>query len=264
MKQSLSRFSTNGIWFQADADVFTLDLASGVAMRLTFESRQVNNVIWSHDGRRLGFARLNGMAGWEMRTKSADGSGPDSLLFHAPGGLFTFPECWSPDGRWIIARGSDSNGNMDLWRIPMAGQGAPEIYQRTPGQELNAQISPDGNWMTYVVNENGTTSLYVQSFPTPGSKYQVSFANPSYAGWSAHGDQLIVFDQKGSPSAVAVSTIGGFHQGATHKLFDPASGTFVHDYAAASQRFLTGRFKDVGRSISIEAILNWPALIEKK
>jgi len=244
-------------------DVYTQDLTSGVVTRLTFESRQVSNVIWSRDGHRLAFARLNGTAGWEARVKSADGTGPDSLLFHAPG-LFTFPESWSPDGRWLVARGSDSNGNMDLWRIPMAGQGAPELYQRTPGQELNAQISPDGNWVAYVVVENGTNALYVQSFPAAGSKYEVSATHPGGVLWSERGDELIVFDQKGAPSAIEVSTVGGFHQGASHKLFDPAPATFVSDYAPASQRFLVARLKDVAGASSLEAILGWPALLEKK
>jgi eukaryotic-like serine/threonine-protein kinase len=243
-------------------DLYALELKSGVITRLTFENRLIESPIWSYDGRRIAFARINGSSGWEARVKSADGSEPDSLLFHAPG-LFTFPQSWSRDGRWLVVLGSDSSGDYDLWRIPMAGQGAPELYQRTPGQEQSAAISPDGNWIAYVVNENGANSLFVQSFPTPGSKYQVTTENPVAADWSERGDELIVLDQNGVPSSISMSTTAGFHQGASHRLFVPPPGKFVRDYVPANGRFLLAHLKDRTSRSLLHVIVNWPELVEK-
>ena len=250
-------------------DLYTLDLASGVITRLTFENRSVSDPVWSPDGRSIAFARLMGSAGWEARVKAADGSGPDSLVYHAPG-LFAYPQSWSPDGRWLLAACSDAAGNLALWRLPVAGQGGePEAYQRAPaeaagnpGGAWTASISPDGKWAACTVNESGTRSLYVQSFPSPGSIYQVSVPSPARAVWSERGDELIVVDRNNGVTAIEVSTAGGFHQKASHKLFEPAHGTLVRDYDQTTGRFLLGQTKDRTTLSSLEVILGWPALVK--
>src|SRR4030095_12713008 len=115
--------------------------------------------------------------GWQMFTKASDGTGPESVLFRTPG-FFNYPLDWSRDGRWILARCADNAGDFDLWKIPMDGSGAPSVYQRTPELELVARFSPDGKWIAYVAREGEQQLVYVQSFPDPGTKYQVAIKNP--------------------------------------------------------------------------------------
>ncbi|HUK64974.1 MAG TPA: protein kinase, partial [Dongiaceae bacterium] len=87
------------------ADLYVLDLATGISTRLTFANQSVSAMVWSWDGRRIAFARLSGR-GWETHVKASDGTGPDSLLFHGPG-LFSYPQTWSHDGRWLVVQCSD-------------------------------------------------------------------------------------------------------------------------------------------------------------
>src|SRR5262249_6968243 len=148
-------------------DLYTLDLGSRVSTRLTFSNNMTSNPVWSWDGRRIAFSSGSGARGWEVHVKRLD-SGSDSLVFHGPG-LFSFPQSWSRDGHWLVARCSDSLGNFDLWKIPMDGSAPPEIYERTPENEQSAEISPDGRWVLYGAVSEGKPTLYIQSFPKPGT-----------------------------------------------------------------------------------------------
>jgi len=240
-------------------DLYVLDLKTGVSTRLTFENKSITNIVWSPDGRTLAFARLS--SGWQTYMKSADGAGPDSLLFRGPA-MFTFPESWSNDGRWIVAQCADSSGNRDIWKIPMQGGGRPEVYQRTPASEVGSSFSPDGKWILYQVPEGDGFALYVQSFPTPGSKYQVAIKNPLGAAWSKKGDAILVGAGDNELYSIDVSTTGGFRQGATHRLFRIEAVQVYSGVSPDEQRFLMARFKD-GSSLSrIEVVLNWPLLLD--
>jgi hypothetical protein len=138
------------------------------------------------------------------------------------------------------------------------------VYQRTPGQEQSASLSPDGKWVLYQVTEGDQIPLYVQSFPTPGSKYQVAVKNPAGAAWSKKGDAILVGTlDTNSLLSIDASTAGGFRQGATHRLFRfEAVQSFV-GIAPDEQKFLMGRYKDVSSLSRIEVVLNWPLLLDQ-
>jgi len=245
-------------------DLFVRDLAAGgVSTRLTFENQRVDNLVWSSDGRRIAFGRLSGARGWEARVTAADGTGPDSLVFHGPG-LFTIPLAWSRDGRWLIVSCSDPTGAFDLWRVPMAGGGKPEIYQKTPESEYGGALSPDGCWVAYTVEKGGKTSLYVQSFPYPGAKYQVAVDDLGGVGWTNSGDALLVSTSHGDIIEVQVSTVDGFRQGVTTHLFRLPQGDFAVGVERGEQRFLTATPIDLSALTRLEVILGWPALLEKQ
>jgi serine/threonine protein kinase/Tol biopolymer transport system component len=240
-------------------DLFVLDLASGVATRISFENKLVNSVVWSPDGRTIAFARST-EAGWKVYTRAADGTGAESLLF--PGtGMFNYPESWSKDGRWLVARSADEGGGFDLWKIPIGG-GAAELYQRTPARETGASLSPDGRWVVYSADDDGKTELYVQSFPTAGSKYQVSFPDPAGATWSSD-DEILVGNSRREFFSVQVSTAGGFRQGSTNRLFAIPTPDFPVDVSSDQKSFLIGSVTNRQTLSHLEVVLGWPRLIEK-
>jgi Tol biopolymer transport system component len=244
-------------------DLYVLDLASQIGTRLTFENKTVSNAVWSPDGRRIAFSRLSEERGWEIHVKAADGSGPDSLVFRGPG-LLSYPQAWSPDGRWLVAQCSDSSGNFDLWRIPMTGGGRPDPYERTPAQEQYASLSPDGHWLAYVAAEEDGNVLYVRSFPEPGGKYQVAVQDPQYVTWPAPGDELIVVDSRGRLTSVPISSRDGVHPGAPTSLFVAPTGEIVVGYDAERRRFLTATPKDFAGSSRLEVVLGWTHLLERR
>ena len=243
------------------ADVFIMDLKTHVSTRLTFENRSISGIVWSRDQKTLAFSRLSQAHGWQVYTKAADGTGPDSVLFNGPG-MFNFVTDWSRDGRWIAAQCADSSGNREVWKVDMAGPRA-SVYQRTPEQEQGGAISPDGKWLAYTVAAGDRTSLYVQSFPNPGSKYQVSIRDPVGALWNARGDELLAASTDGTLYTIGVSTTGGFKQGATQRRGRLATTDQFLGLAPSGDRILVGRLKDVSSLSRIEVVLNWTHLLER-
>ncbi|MEO6463111.1 MAG: hypothetical protein ABIP29_08550, partial [Candidatus Eisenbacteria bacterium] len=222
-----------------------------------------NNILWSNDGQRIVFGRLVGSKGWLIYMKAANGSGADSLVFQGPS-LFAYPLSWSRDGKWLVAQVADSAGSYDLWRIPMDGQGKPEPYQVTPVTETGASISPDGHWLAYAAQENGKPAIYVQSFPQPGSKYQVVVENGLGCKWGDKGDELLVFTSKLEIYSVPVTTTDGVQQGTPRRLFGLPPATFLLDAERGEQRFLCGKPDDSFRGAALEVVFGWPQLLGKK
>jgi len=239
-------------------DVFVMDLKTHVTTRLTFENRRITALVWSHDQKRIAFSRLSQARGWQIYTKATDGTGPDSLLFRGPA-MFNNATDWSRDGRWIIAQCADSSGNRDMWKVDM-NDGKAGAYQRTPGQEQVGYLSPDGKWLAYTVIEGDTPALYVQSFPNPGAKYQVTAKNPAGAIWNERGDGLLIGATDGAIYGVDVSTEGGFRQGATRRLFRLAPTDQFVGYTGGKS--LIAVAKDLSSLSRLEVVLNWTELLD--
>ena len=239
------------------SDVFIMDLNTQVRTRLTFENRRITSLVWSPDEKRVAFSRLSQARGWQIYTKSTDGSGADSLLFRGPA-MFNSATDWSRDGHWIVAQCADSSGNRDMWKVD-ANSGTASAYQRTPGQEQQGSLSPDGKWLAYVVTEGAHASLYVQSFPVPGSKYQIMVSNPAGTLWGERGDQLFVGSSDGVVYQVPVSTANGFNQGTIRRLYHLGpTNQFV---GVAHGKWLLAVAKDTSALSRLEIVLNWPQLL---
>jgi eukaryotic-like serine/threonine-protein kinase len=53
-------------------------------------------------------------------------------------------------------------------------------------------LSPigDGRWLAYTSNESGRDEVYVQSFPGPGGKWQISVSGGTEPVWSHAGSEI--------------------------------------------------------------------------
>jgi Tol biopolymer transport system component len=242
-------------------DIFVMDLASGVSTRVTFENKLVNNLVWSPDGRTIAFARITDKAGWNVCTKSIDGAGADSVLFRGPG-MFNYPSAWSRDGRWLVAQCADAEGNFDIWKVPMEG-GAPAAYQRTPAQESDISLSPDDRWILYHAGGDATTEIFVQSFPDPGAKYQLSLPDAVGAVWSRAGNEIFALNEQRELFSIRVSTEGGWKQGATTRLFRVPRSVDVNDVTPDGNSFMVSTVTNLSALSHLEVVLNWTHLLQK-
>ena len=158
--------------------VWRLDLVRGTSTRLGMGS----SPLWSPDGRQIALAATKGSA-QDLYLASATAGSDHQLLLQTPAakGLAD----WSRDGRYIVYR-----SNLHLWVLPLFGSRTPSPFLKTPGDELQARISPDGRWLAYSSNESGRWETYVQSFPTAGTKHVVSTAGGAEPLWRADGREL--------------------------------------------------------------------------
>ena len=164
--------ATSGmLWLQ---DISIWDLANGTSTRITFDPQRDDSPHWSADGRSIVFRSDRGDGNYRVYQKQLAGSADEQLLFDVPGVLQLNPQDWSSDGRFVIYMAPSETTGYDLWVVPLFGDRKPFPYLRSRFHESQAQLSPDGRWLAYVSNESGTDEVYVQSFPSPGSKRQVS------------------------------------------------------------------------------------------
>jgi hypothetical protein len=90
-----------------------------------------------------------------------------------------------------------SETGADLWTLPLdlgdlehPKPGIPEPFLRTPSDERSPAFSPDGRWIAYQSDESGRYEVYVQPFPGPGGKAQISTNGGMFPIWSRNAREL--------------------------------------------------------------------------
>ena len=172
------------------------------------------------------------------------------------------PMSWSPDGRRLAFTEAIAP-DRDIWVLALA-DGKPVPFIKKPFTEGGAQLSPDSRWVAYVSNESGRAEVYVQPYPGPGGKWQISTDGGSEPMWNRNGREL--FYRVGDRMmAVPVSTQERFSSGRPQMLFERRYAaiqlpqTFqYYDVAPDGQRFLMVKEAEGSSSGAlINVVLNW-------
>jgi Tol biopolymer transport system component/predicted Ser/Thr protein kinase len=198
------------------ADIWLYDVRRDTATRFTFNSRFNDRPVWSPDGSHIAFRSTLGV-GANLYQKATSGMATEEALDKAKGSKF--PYDWSQDGRYLIEGVTDPKTKLDIWVLPLFGDRKPFPYLQTEFNEAYARLSPNGKWLAYTSDETKRAEIYVQSFPTPGGKWQISTNGGLYPVWSRDGKELFYIgpDQK----LTAVEVMGGdkFAAGTPRPLF---------------------------------------------
>jgi dipeptidyl aminopeptidase/acylaminoacyl peptidase len=106
------------------------------------------------------------------------------------------PTDWSADGRFLLFEAVDPKTGSDIWALPFDGDRKPFPVVQTSFDESTSQFSPDGKWIAYQSNESGRYEIYLQPFPGPAGKSQVSTNGGAQVRWRRDGKELfyIAFD----------------------------------------------------------------------
>jgi Tol biopolymer transport system component len=241
-------------------DLWMVELSRGVATRFTFRPSS-GVAVWSPDGSRIAF-NSNQAGPWDIYQKLASGAGAEEPLFQSSA-LFKNLSQWSPDGRYLVFTQPDAATGWDLWLLPVEGDRKPVPYLRSPFNEQSGYLSPDGRWMAYSSDESGKLEVYVQSFPTPGSKYQVSTSGGFAGTWSKDGKEMIIAGTDGTILSVDVQTTPSFKAGTPRVLFKPRQDLVGITGTRDFQRFLVSVPVGEASPSSITLQLNWPAALKR-
>ena len=68
----------------------------------------------------------------------------------------------------------------------------PKLFLQTPFNESAPRFSPDGHWLAYVSNESGRYEIYVQAYPGPGGKLQISTDGGTEPVWNRNERELFL------------------------------------------------------------------------
>jgi eukaryotic-like serine/threonine-protein kinase len=240
--------------------VWLYDFGRKTLTRLTFGGNGNDNPVWTADSKRLAYVSGNGNAGRPtILWQSADGSGGAEAL--TAGQYACVPGEFSRDGRLLAYVEINPSNGYDIWVLRLADRTA-EPFLRTPSYESAPSFSPDGHWLSYVSDESGQFEVYVQPYPGPGAKYQISTEGGSEPVWNPNGQEL--FYRNGDKMmAVDITTQRGFSIGQPRMLFQ---GSYVstlgtlpfYDVSPDGQHFLM--LKPTGQNTSLTQIVvvqNW-------
>src|SRR5260370_42312353 len=95
-----------------------------------------------------------------------------------------------PHGGYLRASDEiDRATGYDIWVLRMSDHKA-EAFLRTPFNESVPMFSPDGHWLSYISDESGRFEIYMQPYPGPGGKWQISTEGGTEPAWNRNGRAL--------------------------------------------------------------------------
>ncbi|HET9793955.1 MAG TPA: protein kinase, partial [Thermoanaerobaculia bacterium] len=261
----ISPDGTRAAYEKLDADgrnenVWTLDLARGIASRVTSGTAADFSPVWMPDGRTIVFSSLRSGVNGDIYSTSSSGGVEDRKIF--PGGAAgASASTVSPDGK-ILVYGTRAAGTRDdLWALPLGG-GKPTPLRTTRFAETAAQFSRDGKWLAFVADDTGRDEVYVRSAADPSVQIQVSTNGGERPRWRRDGKEIYFLS---GPSVMAAALSGGpdLRADPPRPLFT-LSGTFGdYDVSPDGQRFLV----TVPPHESVEpvavAVLDWTEGLRK-
>ena len=245
---------------EQDVQVWLHDLSRETLTRFTFEGNRNLNSVWTPDGKRIAFNSNKEGPPQRIFWQLADGSGGLERL--ANGEYAQVPMSWSPDGKLLAFMENNPTTGYDIWVLRLADRKA-QPFLRTPFNESVPRFSPDGHWLAYISNESGRYEVYVQPYPGPGGKWQISTEGGTEPAWNSNGQEL--FYRSGDRMmAVEIATQPSFTAGKPRVLFEgryvPTPATSPnYDVSRDGQRFLMLKpsEQEASAPTQINVVLNW-------
>jgi len=246
------------------SDIWVIDSNTGNATRLTGQGSNDSNdfPIWSADGKRILY--------WlptlrQVLSIAADGSGKPETVMTGKGLVAPVSATQS-----LLVYLETRDGKFEIWTRPLSGQGEPQRYVESKYNMWNAELSPDGHWMTYVMNDSGD-EVWVQAFPA-GERHRISAGTGP--AWARSGRELFFLSSLGAGryGLMAVDFTPGtvFKIGVPHKLFEanfiPSTPQRSYDVTPDGQHFIMTRpeeFPDASVS-KLNVVLNWAEELKKR
>jgi hypothetical protein len=258
-------------------DVWTIDVARGVPVRLTFDAAGDTVPVWSPDGREIVFASgrdSGGLLPGALYRRAASGAGTDELVYSAGVSELVVPMDWV-DAGVLFARANIAqlSTNLDVWQLPSEGERVAAPVLATPAREGASRVSPDGRWVAYASDESGTYQIFVQPFPDVSKgRWQISTRGGIEVKWRADGRELYYLASDGNLMAVDVEAGETFTFGEPRVLFHTGLAIpaipfdFSFDVLPDGERFLINVPQAAGdgdevASSAISVVINWPATL---
>jgi eukaryotic-like serine/threonine-protein kinase len=237
-----------------NTDIWTYDLETQSAKRLTFDPAIDSVPIWNPDGTRMVFSSNRGVT-FDLYLKDTNGAQEEKNI--PQDGPDRFPSDWSRDGKYVIyERGPD------LWLLTIPELRATQFLKASSTLK-NGQFSPDGKWVAYSSNESGRWEVYVTSFPEAHGKWQVSNAGGDQPRWRNDGKELFYLAPDSKMMALPVKTGTNFDAGTPTALFQAnprelvaTSEQFSYDVSQDGQKFLINTQLKTGMA-PMSVVLNW-------
>jgi WD40 repeat protein len=233
------------------------DIAGNRSSRFVFDTTVDTKAIFSPDGKRVVF-KATSKEGPGLYAKDVDGAAKESRITSLPPSAVL--KDWSSDGQYILYQASHPSTDWDLWVVPADGGSEPAAVVNTNHGEREGRFSPDGHWIAYDSTESGRREIWVEPFPSTGSRWQVSTNGGFSPRWNKDGKELFYIATDGRMMAVPISLGKAAVFDAARPLFQTMMREAVYgayEVAADGQRFLINVPPDGRDAKPITVIVNW-------
>ena len=240
------------------------DFARGTLTRSMTEGA-VNSLAWAPDGQRVAFGfSPEERKGFGVFWQTVDGSTPPECL-HQTAGQQEAPTSFSPDGSALLVQ-ADNYSHTSLadtrWEthiLPLSGERILRPFLQTKFNIVDAHFSPDGCWVAFWSNESGPGQVFVQAYPPPGPKWQISTEGGEQPCWSRSGCEL--FYRNGDRMlAVGVELQPTFRAGRPQPLFEGSYFSFgsgSYDVAPDGRFLMIKPGPEESGPAHVKVVLNW-------
>jgi Tol biopolymer transport system component len=244
-------------------DVWLVDTARGVLSQFTSAAWRERFPVWSPDGTHIAYS-ANPKGTYDLYEKSTDGREMEHVLLSTSVSKGMLD--WSADGRYILYRNQDPKTGDDIWALNMDGSRKEFPAVQSELSDERGQFSPDGKWIAYESNTSGRFEIYIQPFPGPGQKVQVSVNGGTQVRWQRDGKAVyfiapdnrltqvpVRFAAGGTPEPSLEVPLFTTHVGGTERQLDLAQYAVSPD----GNRFLMNAVTQEAHLSPITLVLNW-------
>lgn len=101
-----------------------------------------------------------------------------------------YPTTSTTNDRIIAGNGWNDDTGVDIYAVTIGDSPTLEPHLRSPADEREPDISPDGKWIAYASNTTGRYEVFVQPFFGPGRRTRISRDGGNDPQWSSDGRKL--------------------------------------------------------------------------
>jgi serine/threonine-protein kinase len=172
--------------------LWTYDVANGTRTPLTSGPEDDRNPMWMRNSRRIVFSSNRG-GSFGIFAINDDGTGSVDRLASVSDALELWPYSWANDGRTLLAVAVRNTTSADVVAVTIAdGKVTPLLASSSV--ETQPVVSPNGQWLAYMVLRDGRPAVNVERYPSLGDRRTVSTGVGMLPRWSADSTELYFFD----------------------------------------------------------------------
>ncbi len=249
-------------------DLWTYSFDRGTLSRLTSSDDTETDPKWSPDGRELYYVvDRPPFVLYHIPVRSPDSGQP---IWDEPSEVDTTGIAVNPDGRWLAFVRTEAETGNNLFVRSIVGNEQPRPFRAGRADESYPTFSPDGRWLCYQSDETGRPEIYVEAFPGPGERIQISADGGIRPLW-CRGSGEIFYRHDDEFRAVETMLDGDrFEFGTAQILF---SQTIIdrgvggqsrsYDVTTDGKRILAMTVPDADLPRRIEFVTSWTSELER-
>ncbi|MGK2856289.1 MAG: TolB family protein, partial [Thermoanaerobaculia bacterium] len=240
-------------------DVWVLSFERSTLSRLTSGEKTEYDPVFSLDGRELYY--VVDTPPFDLFRVGAGAPDSGKRIFEEAATVDTYGVGASPDGRSVVYVCTQAETGNDIFERPLDGSAPARTIRASKANELSASFSPDGNWIVYQSDETGRPEIYLEPYPGPGERVQLTADGAQNPRWAGNGEIFLRRDDGLWVLTPRAGTTTEFEPPKLLFRFPFALGVnedlAVYDVTADGQRIIATRTPDVLRPRQIEIVTDW-------